>query len=252
MSARKDPQAPRPKSTRFDDLPTGPIVPFDPSWDAGPRVPRSELPIVPMADDGDDSKPSIYGAVFNPSDAAALQRKISIRWEEGIDLAGADLRRRDLSDFDEGLRFCNLQGADLSGARLIDTLLEYCNMRGANLSGCTGLAVSLTGSDLREANLSKANLTAANIGGAILAGANLEEATLVTARMPGAILRGAYLRGADLTGADLRGADLTGADLFRAILHETDFHGAVMPNGVRFRDPEDDVSDEIAMTYSRP
>gem|GEM_PF-7077780 len=48
MNAPKDPQAPRPKSTRFDDLPVGPIVPFDPSWDAGPRVPRAELPIVPM------------------------------------------------------------------------------------------------------------------------------------------------------------------------------------------------------------
>ena len=83
MSARKDPQAPRPKSTRFDDLPLGPIVPFDPSWDAGPRVPRSELPIVPMADDGDDSKPSIYGAVFNPSDAAAGPAATSRRRQPG-------------------------------------------------------------------------------------------------------------------------------------------------------------------------
>ena len=251
MSVRKDSQSPRPKSTRFDDLPVGPIVPFDPSWDAGPRVPRAELPVLPMAEDGPDARPSIYGVAFNPSDAAALQRKISNRWEEGIDLAGADLRRRDLSDFDEGLRYCNLQGADLSGARLIDTQLEYCNMRGVNLSGCTGLAVSLTGSDLREANLSKANLTMANIGGAILADANLEEATLVSTRMSGANLRGANLRHADLTGADLRGADLTGADLYRATLYETDFSGAVMPNGARFRNQDDDVSEEIATTYSR-
>jgi uncharacterized protein YjbI with pentapeptide repeats len=70
--------------------------------------------------------------------------------------------------------------------------------------------------------------------------------------MPGTNLRGANLREADLTGADLRGADLTGADLYRAILYDTDFAGAVMPNGARYRDPDDDVSDEIAMTYSRP
>jgi len=252
MSARKDPQAPRPKSTRFDDLPSGPIVPFDPSWDAGPRVPRSELPIVPMTAEGDDERPSIYGAIFNPSDAAALQRRISNRWEEGIDLAGADLRRRELSDFEEGLRFCNLQGADLSGARMIDSQLEYCNMRGANLSGSTALGASFAGTDMRDANLSKANFTLAGLGGVILAGANLEEATLVSVRAAGVNLRGANLRYADLTAADLRGADLTGADLHRAILWEADFAGAVMPNGARFRNPEDDESDEIAITYSRP
>jgi hypothetical protein len=44
---------------------------------------------------------------------------------------------------------------------------------------------------------------------------------------------------------------LTGADLFRAILLDTDFSGAVMPNGVRFRDPEDEIGDEIARRYDR-
>ena len=85
-----------------------------------------------------------------------------------------------------------------------------------------------------------------------MAGANMEEATLVSTRMPGANLRGANLRSADLTGADLRGADLTGADLYRACLYETDFAGAIMPNGARFKSPDDDESEEIAMLYSRP
>jgi uncharacterized protein YjbI with pentapeptide repeats len=44
---------------------------------------------------------------------------------------------------------------------------------------------------------------------------------------------------------------LTGADLFRAVLFGTDFAGAVMPNGVRFRDPEDEIGDEIARRYER-
>ena len=252
MSARKDPQGERPKSTRFDDLPAGPIVPFDPSWDAGPRAQRTELPITAMAEGAEDARPGIFVAAYNPSDAGALQRRLANRWEEGLDLAGADLRRRDIAALEEELTRCTLQGADLSGARLVDTHLEYSNLRGANLAGVQALVVDFTGADLREANLSRANLTLASMGAAILAGANLEEATLTSAKMAAANLRGANLRGADLTGADLRGADLTGADLFRAVLYDTDFSGAVMPNGVRFRDPDDDVSDEIAMTYSRP
>jgi len=252
MSVRKDSQSPRPKSTRFDDLPVGPIVPFDPSWDAGPRAQRTELQITTMTEDSADAGPSILVAPFNPSDAAALQRRLTNRWEEGLDLAGADLRRRDLSDFEEELVRCNMQGADLSGARLTETQLPYANLRGANLSGVAGVITDFTGADLREANLSRANLTMAKMGGAIMAGANMEEATLVSTRMPGANLRGANLRSADLTGADLRGADLTGADLYRACLYETDFAGAIMPNGARFKSPDDDESEEIAMLYSRP
>ena len=162
-------------------------MPFDPSWDAGPRAQRTELQISPMTEDSADAGPNILVAPFNPSDAAALQRRLTNRWEEGLDLAGADLRRRDLSDFEEELVRANMQGADLSGARLTETQLPYAN-----------------------------------------------------------------LRGADLTGADLRGADLTGADLYRACLYETDFAGAIMPNGARFKSPDDDESEEIAMLYSRP
>ena len=85
---------------------------------------------------------------------------------------------------------------------------------------------------------------------------------------PGADLSGANLSGTNLTSAahfaaglncvdvpsdvDLRGADLTGADLYRACLYETDFAGAIMPNGARFKSPDDDESEEIAMLYSRP
>ena len=127
MSARKDPQEQRPNSTRFDDLPVGPIVPFDPSWDAGPRAQRTELPITPMSEDGAETGQNIFGAVFNESDAGALQRRMANRWEEGLDLAGADLRRRDLADFEEELVRANMQGADLSGARLLDTNLQYSN-----------------------------------------------------------------------------------------------------------------------------
>ena len=39
----------------------------------------------------------IFAAAYNRSDAGALQRRLANRWEEGLDLAGADLRRRDLS-----------------------------------------------------------------------------------------------------------------------------------------------------------
>jgi uncharacterized protein YjbI with pentapeptide repeats len=224
----------------FDTLPAGPIEPFDPSWDARPRVQRSELTIAPIADLPKGVLEELLRASFNDSDAKALQRFLTNRWERGVDLAFADLRRRDLSDIEEELQRCNLEGADLSGSRLIHTDFSYSSMRGANLSGITSLETSFTGCDLREADFSRANLTFALFGGAILAEASFVDATLVNARMPGANLRGAVLIRADLTEADLRGADMTGADLDGACLHKANLAGAVMPNGQRYVDPDDE------------
>jgi uncharacterized protein YjbI with pentapeptide repeats len=60
---------------------------------------------------------------------------------------------------------------------------QWCDLHGANLSGA----------DLHGANLSSANLTGANLSKANLAGANLA----------GTYLRNSNLSGANLTGADL-------------------------------------------------
>jgi uncharacterized protein YjbI with pentapeptide repeats len=77
------------------------------------------------------------------------------------------------------------------------------------------------GCDLSREKLSFANLR----------GANLRNANLFSADLKLSDLREASLIGAVLDEADLRGADLTGADLTGAYLSETNFCGAIMPNG---------------------
>lgn len=77
------------------------------------------------------------------------------------------------------------------------------------------------GCDLSRAKLSFVNLR----------GANLRNANLFSADLKLADLREANLIGAILDKADLRGADLTGADLTSAYISETNFCGAIMPDG---------------------
>ena len=77
------------------------------------------------------------------------------------------------------------------------------------------------GCDLSRTKLSFANLR----------GANLRNANLFSADLKLADLREANLIGAILDKADLRGADLTGADLTSAYISETNFCGAIMPDG---------------------
>jgi len=77
------------------------------------------------------------------------------------------------------------------------------------------------GCDLVRTKLSFANLR----------GANLRNANLFSADLKLADLREANLVGAILDHADLRGADLTGADLTGAYMSETNFCGALMPDG---------------------
>ena len=75
-------------------------------------------------------------------------------------------------------------------------------------------------------DLSKTKLNFAN-----LRGANLRNANLFSADLKLADLREANLIGAILDKADLRGADLTGADMTSAYISETNFCGAIMPDG---------------------
>ena len=77
--------------------------------------------------------------------------------------------------------------------------------------GCDLSRTKLSFADLRNANLRNANLFSADL--------KLTD------------LRDANLIGAILDKADLRGADLTGADLTSAYMSETNFCGAIMPDG---------------------
>jgi predicted type IV restriction endonuclease len=65
----------------------------------------------------------------------------------------------------------NLDGADLSNARLFGVNLERANLDGANLSGA----------DLRNANLKQSNIEGANLRGTNLTSADLSEAQITLA-----------------------------------------------------------------------
>ena len=80
--------------------------------------------------------------------------------------------------------------------------------------------------DCQGCDLSRTKLSFAN-----LRNANLRYANLFSADLKLADLRDANLVGAILDKADLRGADLTGADLTSAYMSETNFCGAIMPDG---------------------
>lgn len=119
------------------------------------------------------------------------------------------------------------------------TLINSCLV----ISGLTGVIASISWIDSAAADpnqvrqvlqtrecqgcdLSRTKLSFAN-----LRNANLRYANLFSADLKLADLRDANLIGAILDKADLRGADLTGADLTSAYMSETNFCGAIMPDG---------------------
>jgi len=172
----------------------------------------------------------------------------------GCELAGADLRRRDLTD------------AKLSGANLTRAVLHRANLRNADLSGATLEEANLNaadltlasfeGADLRGAQLyavrgsrpdfSRADLSGARLGELELRQAKFTAATLVKVDLGGARLNDAEFSAATLTGSyfyrasliraklgkasagdsNFVGAVLRGADLSGANFHDTDFEGA--------------------------
>ena len=88
------------------------------------------------------------------------------------------------------------------------------------------VAKNCPGCNMAGADLHKANLVEAHLAGANLAGADLQMANLRRVDLQGANLRNAVLRYANLPGANLQDADLTGADLQGANLIRANFTGA--------------------------
>ncbi len=93
-----------------------------------------------------------------------------------------------------------------------------CNLEGANLSRADLIEANLKGAQLYAADLSHSNLRRAN-----LQGADLRNADLRVANLPGANLQDADLRGANLQGANLIRANVTGAQI-----DKTSFDGALL------------------------
>ncbi|MCR4935033.1 MAG: pentapeptide repeat-containing protein [Oscillospiraceae bacterium] len=108
--------------------------------------------------------------------------------------------------------------------------------------GKIGQRADLRGADLHWADLREADLRGADLIGADLRRANLSGAYLRGANLRGAYLRGADLRGADLIGADLRRADLSGADLSEAGLSGAHLHGAILPDGFRSENQNEQIA----------
>ncbi|MCW5696159.1 MAG: pentapeptide repeat-containing protein [Bauldia sp.] len=137
------------------------------------------------------------------------------------DLAGVDLRRR------------NLAGADLSGANLSFSMLHRTILAGANLEGADLRGTDLNLADLKRANLSGADLTEALMYGtdaaaAVFAGAVLDRTRAQRARFTGANLTGAQFRGSLARNGNYAGANLTGAVLTETFFAESDFQRATL------------------------
>ena len=167
----------------------------------------------------------------------------------------------------EAMPIVNLQGADLSTAKLKEISLGLSDPRGVDMrTGPNEHGTDLRFTVLRGVDLSKADLEGANLSMASFSGSNFSEANLVQTDMRGtnlrdtdlknvrireALLHGANLKGADLgetdlrkaksweranlseailTAADLRGANLKKVDLLGANLSQANLFGADLSN----------------------
>ena len=164
----------------------------------------------------------------DPLRRAVIERMASKQSLSGMDLAGAQLQKLDLSE--QVFTGATLDRADLSGATLV----------GADLSGCSLERATLREADFSRANLdradiSKADLTRAKLTNASLLKATLERAVLDHARFDGARMSGARLRGATGVETNFNGAILDGADLRQVKLTKARFEGANLQriDGVR-------------------
>jgi len=91
--------------------------------------------------------------------------------------------------------------------------LQKFILRGANLKGADFfISVNLQGADISGAKLQKAYLVNAKLQSAWLTGAKLQKANLSYAKLQCANLTGAKLQGADLTHANFQDANLTGIE----------------------------------------
>lgn len=127
------------------------------------------------------------------------------------------------NDLDYRLRDrIDLQGADLSGAKLDKITMWSCNVKGANFA---------------KSSLKKAELWNTQAIGANFSGANLEGARLENLNLTGANLVGANLTRAEMANVKLQGADLTRATLLEAKLDKAQFdHKTILPWG--FKPPD--------------
>ena len=186
---------------------------------------------------------------FADTDFHMLDLK-GIEWIDRVDLRRAQLQGADLSA-------SLLQGANLNGAQLKNTILRKVQLQNANLN-----EACLRGADLQGANLQDAHFRRTQLQGAYLMEAQLQSADFKNADLQGTYFMGAQLHCSDLQyamleGADLGDAKLQGANLRHARLQGTDLRRAQLQGvclskaqlqGVSFRMAELQGAD---LSYSR-
>lgn len=124
------------------------------------------------------------------------------------------------------LRGANLSGRDLSDYNLAHALLQEANFSRSTLRNATLISANLSRTNFSHADLSRANLIAATLIETDLSFALLESTRLLTASLRRVNLSEVDLRGLDLQSLDLRGADLRGASLADQNLQQQDLSGA--------------------------
>lgn len=148
------------------------------------------------------------------------------------DLRGADLDSANLVQAE--LTLINLDGANLQSANLDSVKLRGASLRAANLEGVILSNADLTPksthrTNLRLADLNNANLTNAKLRGANFGKANLESANLENSNLSNAVVnRGEwqYLFPTNLSEANLHNAQLSGSKLKGALLLDADLSSA--------------------------
>ncbi len=157
--------------------------------------------------------------------------------EDGVSLRGVDAVGAELVAI-------NLPSANLSETKLSETDLTNANLSHANLNNANLSSAKLSGGNLSHANLSFACLSQVNLSSANLSSANLICADLSNANMSGVNLKNASLNGANFKGAYLSGANLKGAKVSISDLSGALLEGAVLPDGSKYKSPEDVVENK--------
>ncbi|MFC1837255.1 pentapeptide repeat-containing protein [Thermodesulfobacteriota bacterium] len=106
----------------------------------------------------------------------------------------------------------DLEGANLSNAKLVNIYLNDSNLRDANLENSKLIHTSFTWVDFENANLKNSSLTFSKFVGVNLLNADLE----------GAYLFGVKFDNTNLLGANLKGVNLQRADISNSLIKLSD------------------------------
>jgi hypothetical protein len=135
------------------------------------------------------------------------------------DLSGADLSEMQLDRID--LLSVNLQNATLRGTSICDALLRMAKVDGADLSGSKMVRSDCKGATFCKSILDIANMSDAELSWCIFSDASFRETDLSGARLRNTVFHRAKLVGANLTFALLDNVDLTDATVHACRVYAT-------------------------------